>query len=502
MQPAAIAAHPYVKWILEELRQRNVELEQQGLALRQSQRALARSRDDYAELYEVATVGYLTLDSKGTILKNNLATAALVAMAGSTIDSLPFASFVVEADRPLFAAFLEQIFQQPFEKRSCQLRLVTAGGGSACVRLDAQPGRAGESCLVAIAEVTTSQDKEKFHIVADNTYAWEFWLDPEGNFIYVSPSCKPITGYDASDFLADPTLFYRIIHPEDRSCFNDLGLRSPGAGAANFEYRIIDRHGAVRWIHHVCHNIVAHDGRNQGTRGSNRDITDEYLLKRRLISSYKDLETLTAELNLSEERERRRIALRLHDQVVQALALANMNLDAALQKGEIAEHRLLREVQDTLKISMGDLRELSADLSPPVLYDLGLSAALATLGSSLEKKFGLRVDFAADCPDIGALNQELTICIFQFCRELLMNVIKHARATTATIRLSQRGSQLAFSVRDDGTGFDSSNYRQGFGLASIRQRVGYLGGEFRMASAIGAGTCANISLDIALPTPQ
>jgi len=221
-----------------------------------------------------------------------------------------------------------------------------------------------------------------------------------------------------------------------------------------------------------------------------------HIVADRLAHSFDELELLASELNLSEERERRRIALALHDQVVQSLAIGKMNLDAALQKGDIIDHPVLQGLQRTLESAMLQLRDLSRDLSPPILYDLGLRAAIANLGDDLGGKYDFRFIFHADAPSDANLSEELTISVFQFFRELLMNIVKHARASMVTVTLQQKDDRLLLSVGDDGVGFDLTNYREGFGLANIRQRIKYLRGDFDMESSFGTGTCCHISLDM------
>jgi PAS domain S-box-containing protein len=214
-----------------------------------------------------------------------------------------------------------------------------------------------------------------------------------------------------------------------------------------------------------------------------------------LAQSFDELKMLSAELNLSEERERRRIALALHDQVVQGLAIGKLNLDSALQKGEIARHPVLQELLGTLEASMLELRDLSRDLSPPILYDLGLRAAIASMGEHLGGKYGFRFVLHSDCPPEAILSQNLAISIFQFFRELLMNIVKHARSATVTVMLRQSVDRLELSIADDGIGFDANHYQEGFGLASIRQRVHYLRGDFKIESGSGTGTRSEISID-------
>lgn len=119
------------------------------------------------------------------------------------------------------------------------------------------------------------ESEAKYRIVADNTYDWEFWLNPQGKFIYVSPSCKRITGFKAEEFMANPNLFYRIIHPDDRPHYKDHRQEVEDKKmSGEVEFRLISRDGTLAHIHHVCQPVFDRDGNYLGTRGSNRDITE------------------------------------------------------------------------------------------------------------------------------------------------------------------------------------------------------------------------------------
>jgi PAS domain S-box-containing protein len=214
-----------------------------------------------------------------------------------------------------------------------------------------------------------------------------------------------------------------------------------------------------------------------------------------LAESLDVLETLTAELNMSEERERRRIALVLHDNVLQNLAISKLNLGSALQKEEVTDHPVLRELHEILTSSIQDLRGLSHDLSPPILYDLGLGAAIANAGRTLEEKFGFRFALHADGLLEDNLSENLKVCFFQFYRELLMNIIKHAKAANVTVTLRQKDGRMFLMVQDDGIGFDTSQSHEGYGLANIKQRVGFLRGSFSTECRTGAGTRSEISIE-------
>lgn len=114
----------------------------------------------------------------------------------------------------------------------------------------------------------------KYRIVADNTHDWEHWIDPEGQFLYTSPSCERITGYSAGEFEADPMLLSRIVHPDDLSTFaaHLEQNQSPNA-LCDMELRIVHRDGTMRWIGHVCQPVFDAEGNFLGRRGGNRDIT-------------------------------------------------------------------------------------------------------------------------------------------------------------------------------------------------------------------------------------
>nr|MBP7689556.1 PAS domain S-box protein [Thermoflexales bacterium] len=124
-------------------------------------------------------------------------------------------------------------------------------------------------------EAALRASEERFRTVADFTYDWEYWRAPDGHLIYVSPACERITGYPAADFLADPHLMPRLIHPDDRTLWqNHVQLRADADCALDLDLRIYRRDGELRWLAHVCQPVFSAAGEPLGVRASNRDITD------------------------------------------------------------------------------------------------------------------------------------------------------------------------------------------------------------------------------------
>lgn len=119
------------------------------------------------------------------------------------------------------------------------------------------------------------ESESRYRIVADNTFDWEFWQAPNDRFMYISPSCKRITGYDAIEFIAEPDLFMDIVHPDDRPQFTvHRAETNMNKKSGEIDFRIQRADGQERWINHICQPVFDNNGMFIGTRGSNRDITE------------------------------------------------------------------------------------------------------------------------------------------------------------------------------------------------------------------------------------
>jgi signal transduction histidine kinase len=213
------------------------------------------------------------------------------------------------------------------------------------------------------------------------------------------------------------------------------------------------------------------------------------------IERAQKLRLLSSELSLAEERERRRIAQVLHDDLQQMLMAARLHL-RALDKTENAAERteIIRNIQNMLERSFNLTRSLSVELSPPVLHDHGLAAALEWLAAQARKHHGANVSVDADS-SANPKAIDVSVFLFQAVRELLLNAVKHAPGSPVHITMKGTGSgKLRVVVSDRGPGFDPARLdRQGFqlgglGLFNIRERMASFGGEFQIKSTPGRGT--------------
>lgn len=206
------------------------------------------------------------------------------------------------------------------------------------------------------------------------------------------------------------------------------------------------------------------------------------------------LRTVTAELTMAEQRERKRLSKVLHDGLQQHLAIAKMQIGSLSSRRDDGElKKAMGEIEAMIGESIQISRSLSADLSPPVLYEGGLAAGLEWLAGWMRQKHAFDVDLIA--APVDELAEDVKILVFESVRELLFNAVKHAQAPCAQVRLEQMaGPGTRITVSDRGRGFDISRLKtmgksgEGFGLFSIRERIDLIGGLFEIDSAPGKGS--------------
>ncbi len=189
------------------------------------------------------------------------------------------------------------------------------------------------------------------------------------------------------------------------------------------------KEGGIFPTEHCVTPIRDTQGRRIGWVSVVRDITERRRAEDKLLAQRQQLRSLASELVLAEERERRRIAADLHDHACQDLALARMTLHSLLEGSPLVQEAMIREVDATVEGVLGDIRDLTFDLSSPTLYKFGLEAALEELlDDKMRGKHGLECRFFND-DQAKPLTEDLRVLLFRSVRELLVNVVKHARRT-------------------------------------------------------------------------
>lgn len=235
-------------------------------------------------------------------------------------------------------------------------------------------------------------------------------------------------------------------------------------------------------------------------------------LEARIIERTQQLRALATELNLAEQQERKRLAAELHDHLQHLLVLGKLKIGQGKRYAPPIPvlTEAMRQVDDVLSDALRYTRTLVADLSPAVLRDHGIVAALKWLAEYM-KKLAMTVTVSVPEGPQPALPEDQAVLLFQSVRELLINASKYAGTGAATVTLERGDDLLRIHVRDEGAGFDVNAAAAGqsisgtsskFGLFSIRERMMALGGSFDIHSAPGQGTTATLTLPLTPSLPD
>lgn len=226
---------------------------------------------------------------------------------------------------------------------------------------------------------------------------------------------------------------------------------------------------------------------------------DLHSVNQELLRYQEQLRSIASRMAIDEERSKRNIARQIHDRIGHSLALCQMQIEY-LQRGDNPPNtRILEEVRQTVKQIIEDSRELTIEISPPILYELGLMRTLQWLIEQLNEKYGMNFVLVEDgFPSEFGMDERGIV--FNAIKELLYNVIKHAHTRSARVSLSRYDGLVQVQVSDDGVGFSPEDLqktilkKQSFGLFSVRERIEYLGGTFHCVSRINGGTQVTLTL--------
>jgi len=333
----------------------------------------------------------------------------------------------------------------------------------------------------------------------ENVQLISVMIDSDGTITFCNDFFLNLVGWRRAEVMG-ANWFDRFI-PQDQGTVKRLfaAFCSTGEFPTHLKNDIVTRDGERRFI--SWNNTVQRDrsGAVTGILSIGEDITDRIRAENLLAAHQEQLEKLAAELSLAEERERRRLAADLHDRIGQSLAFANIKTQAlrGFVTGEGVRH--LADLSGLMEQVIQDIRTLIFRISPPLLYEVGLEAALEWLAESIQQEHGFPVIFSDD-GEPKPLAGDMKVALYQVAREVLINAAKHARPGRVSLAVGRRGNRIVLVIADDGAGFDvsvNSMTHSGFGLFNIRQRMETLGGEVEIDSHPGRGTTVTVTAPLA-----
>ncbi len=213
------------------------------------------------------------------------------------------------------------------------------------------------------------------------------------------------------------------------------------------------------------------------------------------------LRKLNMQLSKAEEQERRRIAENLHDSLGQTLSIAFMNLSSLVNENLSPDiHEKILETSDIIHKAITETRTLTYDLSPPILYELGLVPAIKWQLDQIKAASNIKSE-VTDINSNGSLSKDIEVVLYRIVKELLSNIVKHSEANFVSVEAFTENQDYFLVVKDNGKGFDyqpkiNVSRKGGFGLLSIKERLASFGGKLEIDSKKGKGTKAIISIPI------
>jgi PAS domain S-box-containing protein len=350
------------------------------------------------------------------------------------------------------------------------------------------------------AEHALRESETRFRQLVENLNE-VFWIsDRTGTIpLYISPAYERIWGRSCDSLYAAPTSWREQIHPADRARMEPTFSSDPGC-TQGYTYRIVRADGSIRWIRDRGFPVRDETGNIVRFAGIAEDITAMKSVEEELQRVNEELRDLSRRLFEVRDQERQHLARELHDEIGQALTVAKINVASleAARNGERSPR--ISETTALLDKLLRQVRQISLDLHPSLLDDLGLAPALRSLLDQQARTGGLRAQFFVAEP-MEVSDHGIQTTGFRIAQEALTNVLRHAQAQLVRVELRTEDGRLQMKIVDDGKGFDVTAMEQQahrekwFGLMGMRERAALVGGRVSINSCRD-GTTVEVSLPL------
>jgi PAS domain S-box-containing protein len=323
-------------------------------------------------------------------------------------------------------------------------------------------------------------------------------VDLGGRLLESNRVFQQMLGYSSEEL--DHMAFCKLSHPEDAPRCIKL-FKEMITGKRDFyrmDYkRYLHKNGELVWTRLQVSVVKDTSGEPYFAIGMIENITKQKRAEDEIRAYQERLRSMASELTLVEERERRRLAIQLHENIGQILAFAKIKLGMLTAEAATSDLATdLNELRNQIDHTIQFTRSLTFELSPPTLYELGLGDAVQWLASQFQENCGTEIEVQQE-PHSMPLTDDARTLLFLAVRELLINVAKHAQAHHAKVVITRAEAWLRIQVEDDGVGFDVSKSRAaGFGLFSIQERLDHIGGRLKVKSKPGHGTMVTLTIPL------
>lgn len=334
------------------------------------------------------------------------------------------------------------------------------------------------------AETALRESEERFRQLAEHIKQVFFLNDADKRqVLYISPAYEEIWGRSCESLYKDSRSFLEAIHPDDRAQVVASFAQQREGHQVEVNYRVIRPDNSMRWIRSKTFPVFDDNGTLKRIAGVAEDVT-------RYREQEDQLKRMAQQLVHIQEMERRDIARELHDEIGQTLTGLSLSLEMLLRRQQIEQSDEAAHIQHIVASLMKQVREMSLDLRPAMLDDLGLLPALRWLFNRYTARTGIFVEFQQHGAD-QRFSPEVETTVYRIIQESLTNVARHAGVNSVMVDLQTNDEHIVIQIEDRGKGFDVEKARSAMatgGLIGMHERAFILGGTLNIDSTIDQGT--------------
>ncbi|MBL7727819.1 MAG: PAS domain S-box protein [Dinghuibacter sp.] len=346
-----------------------------------------------------------------------------------------------------------------------------------------------------MAEKIISESESRFRAMADSAPVMIWVTNEHDNTIYYNQGWLNFTGKTLTEEISEQWEYK--VHPEDRpgamvEYYKAVAHKRP----FTIEYRLRKNDGTYHWVIDRGSPRFLPDGSFVGYTGVCFNIQDRREVEARLLNIEQEKQKLVTRAGIEgQEKEREEIGRELHDNVNQLISSAKLYMEVVKRETEGGEEMVNRSIE-TLNLAIQEIRRLSKNLTPPTL-DLGINDAIEELIDEVHLSRTLSITFTSCREAETGINAEISLTLFRIVQEQVNNILKHAEAGSAAIKLEKENNLVQLTITDNGKGFDTSLRRKGVGLTNITNRASLHNGRVEIISTPGYGCTLKVCIPVA-----
>ncbi len=322
-----------------------------------------------------------------------------------------------------------------------------------------------------------------------NDCLWE-WDIRAKKIFWIDGGHKRVFGYPMENYLIPQNFWESLLHPDDKAGVLLRLKKSIASGSGSVwedEYRFRKANGNYAFVHDRGYIIYSADMKAIRIIGATQDITERVLLANKLVQErHTRQREITDAMLTAQEKERENIGKELHDNLGQILAVAKLYMQMA-KTYESKREMYLEKSCDYIENVITEIRKISKTLVIPGTHIIGLFDNIKNLLHDVVEIQPIKIEFHEEGIKEDDLNGKLQLAIFRIVQEQVNNILKHARATRATINLSRQEDEIILHITDNGEGCDLSEKKNGVGIINIKSRAELHQGNVTIASKPGEG---------------